>query len=301
MARRATGRRWRPARRARVSLERVAIAVDAAEPSYIQYGARDLAGYLTTLGGRPVPVRARPRRRRPARSSSRSATRMAAAYGGVALDGLGAEGFLPRDPTRGKGRWCSSPADAARHQRRLATLLPLIKADRRAPYFDGPLDRRETPSIAVRGIHLNGWPLKYPYAFRSWKEEDWKRFIDIAWAQRINLFYLWPFMEIIPVPHVRGRRSLSAGSQTRRGLRAEPARHGSLDHAVGEPHRRFRLRHPRSALSHLLGDGECQKDMNPADPEQFANILKSLRSLLQDREQRRRLLLYRFRSRGLAA
>jgi hypothetical protein len=41
-------------------------------------------------------------------------------------------------------------------------------------------------------LHLNGWPLKYPYGFRVWREADWKRFIDIAWAQRINIFYLWP-------------------------------------------------------------------------------------------------------------
>ena len=47
-----------------VSLERVAIAVDAAEPSYIQYGARDLAGYLTTLGGHQV---VRPRQGRVSR------------------------------------------------------------------------------------------------------------------------------------------------------------------------------------------------------------------------------------------
>ncbi len=78
--------------------------------------------------------------------------------------------------------------------------MQMIRADGKSAYLDGPLDLRNRPSFAVRGIHLNGWPLNYPYAFRSWKEADWKKFIDIAWAQRINLFYLWPFMEILPVP-----------------------------------------------------------------------------------------------------
>ena len=42
---------------------------------------------------------------------------------------------------------------------------------------------------------------------------------------------------------VCGRRSLSAGSSSRSGLRKEPARHGSVDHAVGQSHRDVRLRH----------------------------------------------------------
>jgi hypothetical protein len=47
---------------------------------------------------------------------------------------------------------------------------------------------------------LNGWAFNYPYAYRPWKEEDWKRFIDILWSQGGNLLYMLPMMEIMPVP-----------------------------------------------------------------------------------------------------
>ena len=56
------------------------------------------------------------------------------------------------------------------------------------------------PAFAVRGMHLNGWPLNYPYSFRGWREADWQRYLDILAYQGINLFYLWPFIEIMPVP-----------------------------------------------------------------------------------------------------
>jgi len=38
--------------------------------------------------------------------------------------------------------------------------------------------------------------LKYPYA--AWKERDWDRFIDMAWADRMNLLLLAPLFEILP-------------------------------------------------------------------------------------------------------
>ncbi len=49
-------------------------------------------------------------------------------------------------------------------------------------------------------MHFNGWAFNYPYSFRGWKEEDWKSYIDILSYQNVNLLYLWPFMEIMPVP-----------------------------------------------------------------------------------------------------
>ena len=133
---------------------------------------------------------------------------------------------------------------------------------------------RNKPSFAVRGIHLNGWPLNYPYAFRSWKEADWKKFIDIAWAQRINLFYLWPFMEILPVPlsaedeaYLQEVHRVVDYAQNQRGMEVwimqSANRIGTSD--CGTPDPRFR--------PYWVSD--CQKDMNPADPQQFERVLKS--------------------------
>jgi hypothetical protein len=266
----------RPAGQQPMSLERVAIAVDPAEPSYIQYGARDLAGYLTALGGHQVAVRTKAEAPASGETVIAVGERMVTAYGGAALDGLGPEGFLFETRTRGKGTGTlllvagQTPRGT---NAGLATLLPLVKFGRGAPYLDGPPDRRETPSIAVRGIHLNGWPLNYPYAFRSWKEDDWKRFVDIAWAQRINLLYLWPFMEIVPLPmspedeaYLQEVRRVVDYAQSQRGMEVwimqSANRIGVSD--CGSPDPRLRT---------YWVIGTCQQDMNPADPEQVARIM----------------------------
>jgi hypothetical protein len=156
----------------------------------------------------------------------------------------------------------------------VAALLQMIRADGNVPYVDGPVDLRSKPTYAKRGIHLNGWPLNYPYAFRSWKEADWKRFVDIAWAQRINLFYLWPFMEILPVPlskedeaYLQEVQRVVDYAKNQRGMEVwimqSANRIGTSD--CGTPDPRVRA----------YWVNECQKDMNPADPQQFARIMKS--------------------------
>jgi hypothetical protein len=260
---------------AHVSLERVAIAVDAAEPSYIQYGARDLAGYLTTLGGRPVPVRAKAVAPQAGEIVIAIGERIVTAYGGASLEGLAPEGFLFETRSRGKGTLLLVTGPSARGTNAaIASLLPLIKTGSGAPFFERAPDRRESPSIGVRGIHLNGWPLNYPYAFRAWKEDDWKRFVDIAWAQRINLFYLWPFMEIVPLPmsaddeaYLQEVRRVIDYAQTQRGMEVwimqSANRIGVSDCDSQDPR-----------LRTYWVMGKCQQDMNPSDPDQFARIMK---------------------------
>ena len=153
--------------------------------------------------------------------------------------------------------------------------MQMIRVEDRSAYLDGPIDLLSKPDTAVRGIHLNGWPLKYPYGFRSWKEEDWKRFIDIAWAERVNLFFLWPFMEIMPAPlspqdeaYLQEVRRVVDYAQNQRGIKVwimQSANRIALSDC-GTPDPRFRT---------YWVMGECQKDMNPADPEQFSKILRS--------------------------
>ena len=227
--------------------------------------------------------------------------RIATAYGGAALADLGDEGFVFEARHRGGGTVLVVAGQSPRGTNAgLATLLPLIRSGQGGPYVQGPLDRRETPSIAVRGIHLNGWPLNYPYAFRAWKEEDWKRFIDIAWAQRINLFYLWPFMEIIPLPltpedeaYLQEVRRVVDYAQNQRGMEVwimqSANRIGVSD--CGS-------RDPRLRTYWVMGT--CQQDMNPGDPEALARAMAHFEALLPHRRQRRRLLLHRLGSGRLA-
>jgi hypothetical protein len=262
----------------RVSLDDAVVLVDRNEPSYLQFGAKDLASYLTQITGKPVAVSSSLNAALKAKSVVAIGEEMARSLN-VDLESasdLGDEGSVIRSFDKGGSKVViiAGPNPHGTNAG-LATFMPMIHGEGKSAYLDGPVDLRSKPSIAVRGIHLNGWPLKYPYAFRSWKEEDWKRFIDIAWAQRINLFYLWPFMEIIPVPmsaedegYLQEVRRVVDYAQNQRGMEVWIMQSANRI-AVAD----CGIRDPRFRTYWVMG--ECQKDMNPADPEQFANILKS--------------------------
>jgi hypothetical protein len=263
-----------------VPLGGITILVNAEEPSYVQYGAHDLASYIGGITGTEIPVASSVT----GISNSREILSIGEAEA-HALDvplsfpqGTGSEGFVIRSLIR-KNTTILAVAGPNPHGTNsgIATLLQMIKSHGKSAYFDDT-DVESAPRYQLRGIHLNGWPLNYPYAFRSWKEADWKRFIDIAWAQRINLFYLWPFMEILPVPlseedkaYLQEVRRVVDYAQTQRGIKVwimqSANRIGISDCKIRDP--RFRP----------YWVNECQKDMNPADPDQFTRIMKSFEAL----------------------
>lgn len=266
----------------RILLDNVDILVDAAETSYVRYGAKDLGSYLTEIAGKPVSVNNSPKDSGKAKTIIAIGEKMARAMGAdmEAASDLGDEGSVIRSFDKGRTK-VVIVAGLNPHGTNtgIATFMQMIKAEGKSPYVEGPLDLRNKPSIAVRGIHLNGWPLNYPYAFRSWKEADWRHFVDIAWAQRINLFYLWPFMEIIPVPlsaedeaYLQEVQRVIEYAQKQRGMEVwimqSANRVAVSDCQVKDP--RFRT---------YWVPGECQQDMNPADPQQFDNILAHFEEL----------------------
>lgn len=262
----------------RVSLDGAVILVDGNESSYVQYGARDLGSYLSEITGKSVAVSSSINAAQKAGVVIAVGQRMARAMGtdlGSASE-PGDETCVIRSFEKG-GTTSVVVAGPDPHGTNMgiATFMQLIRADGKAAYLNGPINLLSKPSIAVRGIHLNGWPLKYPYAFRSWGEEDWKRFIDIAWAQRVNLFFLWPFVEIMPVPlsaedeaYLQTVHRVVDYAQNQRGMEVwimqSANRIGISD--CGTRDSRFRT---------YWVLGECQKDMDPADPTQFSNVLRS--------------------------
>jgi len=265
----------------RLSLEEAVILVDGNEVSYIQYGARDLGAYLREITGKAVSVSTSAETAGKGKSVIVIGEKMARAVDADLgpVSELGETGFVIRsfdkEGTRGV-------VIAGRHPHGtnsgIATFMQKIRADGKSPYVDGPLDVRSQPSFAVRGIHLNGWPLNYPYAFRSWKEQDWKQFVDIAWSQRVNLFYLWPFMEIIPVPlsaeneaYLHEVRRIVDYAQNQRGMEVWIMQSANRI-AVSD----CGARDPRVRTYWV---NNCQRDMNPADPQQFENILESFDAL----------------------
>jgi hypothetical protein len=261
----------------RVSLNDALIVVDASEASYVQYGAKDLGSYLTEITGKPLVISGTPNVDRKSKSIIAIGEKAALAMGadlGPANSSNNDSSVIRSFDKSGVQVLVVAGRDPHGTNTGIATLMQMIRAEGKSAYLDGPVDLHNQPSYAVRGIHLNGWPLKYPYAFRSWKEEDWKRFIDIAWAQRINLFYLWPFMEIMPVPlssedeaYLQEVRRVVDYAQNERGMEVwimqSANRIGTSN--CGTPDPRFR--------AYWIND--CQKDVNPADPQQFARILTS--------------------------
>jgi hypothetical protein len=263
----------------RIVLNGAVILVDASEASYVQYGARDLGSYLAEITAEPSTVATTPAAAGKAKTILALGDKMARAMGVEPESDLGIDGSIIRSLERSGAR-VVVVAGSGPHGTNtgIATLMQLIRAEGRTAFLEGPLDLRNKPSYAVRGIHLNGWPLNYPYAFRAWKEADWKKFIDIAWAQRINLFYLWPFMEIIPVPlstedeaYLREVQRVVEYARKQRGMEVwimqSANRIGLSDCGTRDP--RFRAYWVNS----------CQKDMNPADLRQFARILDSFEAL----------------------
>ena len=170
----------------------------------------------------------------------------------------------------------------------VATLLRAIEMDpKTGPYVNGPLDTVNRPSYLKRGLHLNGWPLKYPYSFRVWKEADWMRFIDMAWVQRINLFYLWPFMEIIPLPlssedrsYLQEVRRVVDYAQNKRGMEVwifqSANRIGVSDCSSVDPRER-----PYWVMGKSGTSSGCQQDMNPANATQFAQIISHFQAFYE--------------------
>ncbi|MGH9644727.1 MAG: hypothetical protein ACRD3Q_20170 [Terriglobales bacterium] len=265
-----------------IELNGARVLVGASEPSYVQYAAQDLAHYLNGVTGENLPVS------RTVEAAGQTTTVIA--VGEEVADALqvrlpekellGVEGSSIRAIARG-GLKIIVVAGRDPHGTNMgvATLLRLIGTRGRDAYLPTELDLTSKPSIAVRGFHMNGgWQLNHPYGFRTWTEEDWKRFVDIVWAERGNLIFIWPYAETMTIPLAREDqeyleefRRITEYAQKQRGMEVwimQSANRVAISNCH-EPDPRLR--------PHWL-DG-CQKDMNPADPDQFANIVRSFETL----------------------
>jgi len=197
---------------------------------------------------------------------------------GLAQYRLGDEGFMIRSLVS-RGRTCVVVTGAAPAGTKfgLAHLAKMVTGQDRTAFVDGPISLLSRPSFAKRGMHLNGWPIGYPHGFRGWKEDDWKRYLDILTYQGVNLFYLWPFMEIMPVPlsradeeYLRECRRVVEYAQQRQGMEVWimqcTNRVAKDDCGVVDPRQRPYWR-------------PSQEDLNPGNPEHFSAIMKSREAL----------------------
>ena len=134
----------------RIALDDAAILVDSGEPTYVQYGAKDLANYLGEISGKPVVVSASVNAGKGAKSIIALGEKAALAMGAD----LGAAKELGDDDSeiRSFDKAGTHVVIVAGHNPHgtntgIATLMLMVRAEGKSPYLDGPLDLRNRPSL----------------------------------------------------------------------------------------------------------------------------------------------------------
>jgi hypothetical protein len=258
----------------RMALDRAAIATDAEMPSYVQYAVEDLAGYLGEITGNKVPVLAANDAESPTQIVVGSKNAGKIFHEPLSAEKLGKEGFLLKVVSRGDVRYVvAAGATPQGTNAALGALMKAVQFEGKTPYLPADLDVSGKPSFAKRGMHFNGWTLNDPYTFRTWREQDWRRYLDILSYQGVNLFYVWPFIEIMPVPlsaedqaYLEECRRLIDYAQRKRGMEVwimQCTNRVAKDRCgVADPRQRPYWR-------------PSQEDLNPGKPEDFKAIMAS--------------------------
>lgn len=191
-----------------ISLRDCLILIDDEQPAYVRRGVEDLERVIERFGGK------RPQLIRDA----------AAAGGDIPVIKIGTPLDDPGEAAGQLGRASRPEAFVltARAPAQDAQSPPVvtIAADdpgglkfgiveliRRLDVSDGdvriacPLEIAREPRFATRGMyaHLHWW-YHWPYALRSWKLEDWKRYADLLTHLGFNAIQMWPMMELLPHP-----------------------------------------------------------------------------------------------------
>jgi len=262
--------------RHRIPLDRVSIVADPGQPTYVRHGLDDLRAYLRELGGTVRRAQSLDRADGTVILIGPQITRRV--LGAAAPTGLGDEGYCLRSLIRDGQVLVLVTGETPRGTRfGITALMGLLRKAGGSPYLDGPLAITSRPAFVVRGMHLNGWAFGSPYSFRAWTEAEWHQYLDLLSCQGANLIFLWPFMEIIPVPlspedeaYLREFRRVVAYAQQECGMQVWMMQSGNRvardDGGVRDPRRRPYWR-------------PSQVDMNPADPAQFQAIMASREAL----------------------
>ena len=120
------------------------------QPAYVQRGVQELAECLREHGGAAVQIVV----------GEKSVQRFAPDIWRKQSSSLGAEGFLIRNH---QGSLLVTGATPQGTKYGLVELVKRIDAAGRLPHH---INLTSVPAFGVRGMHLNGWAMNYPYAFR---------------------------------------------------------------------------------------------------------------------------------------
>ncbi len=257
-----------------VRLEHATIVTSPDEPSFIQYGIQELAGYLKELTGDEVPV--------VASADNTTGVRIVVGTDSVKKlfpqsipgEDLGDEGYVLRTVSQDGAQCVLATGSTPRGTKiALGLLMKKIQSDGMSAFVPVTLDVSGKPAFAKRGMHFNGWAINYPYTFRTWTEEDWQKYLDMLSYQGVNLFYLWPFIEIMPVPlspedeaYLEECRRVVDYAQKKHGMEVwlmQCTNRVAKDRCgVADPRQRPYWR-------------PSQEDLNPGNPEHFKAIMAS--------------------------
>ena len=264
----------------RLTLDHATVVADADQPSFVQYGIEELVSYLKDATGNAISVVA----------SMKDAkgmqilvgTKMAQQVLGedLSTEQLGVQGYLLKSLSK-EGTQYLVVTGATPHGTKaaLSGLMKAIQVENKSAFVPTPIDRLQKPPIAKRGMHFNGWAFNPPYSFRDWSEQEWQKYLDVLAYQGVNLFYLWPFIEIMPVPlspedqsYLEECRRVVDYAQKTHGMEVWimqcTNRVAKDDCGVKEPRRRPYWR-------------KSQEDLNPGNPEHFKAIVASRDAMYQ--------------------
>lgn len=258
----------------RLALDHAAIVTDAAQPFFVQYAVEELVGYLKESTGNDVPVSSSPDSAGGVRILVGTKTVRQLLPRNLPDEKLGEEGYVLKSVSKDGVEYLVVTGRSPRGTKiALATLMKAVRIEGKSAFVPALVDVRGKPAFAKRGLHFNGWAFKSPYSFRNWREEDWHSYLDILAYQGVNLFYLWPFMEIMPLPlspedqaYLEECRRVVDYAQKKHGMEVwimQCTNRVAQDRCgVADP----RLR-PYWRAS--------QKDLNPAEPQDFQAIMAS--------------------------
>ncbi len=258
----------------RLALDHAVIVTDAAQPSFVQYAVEELVGYLEESTGNDIPVVASPDDTRGVRILVGTKTVKQLLPQNLPDEKLGEEGYWLKSVSKDGVEYLVVTGRSPRGTKiALAALMKAVRIEGKSAFVPALLDVSGKPAFAKRGLHFNGWAFKSPHSFRNWREEDWQSYLDILSYQSVNLFYLWPFIEIMPLPlspedqaYLEECRRVVDYAQKKHGMEVwimQCANRVAKDRCgVADPRLRPYWR-------------PSQQDLNPAKPQDFQAIMAS--------------------------
>jgi hypothetical protein len=258
----------------KIVLDRAIIVADSAEPSFVQYGVKELAGFLKDVTGNEIRVVNSPGETNGVRIVVGTQAAGQIVSEGLPDPGAGEEAYVLRCLTKADTVYVIAAGGTPRGTKAaLAALVRAIGVEGKSAFLPASLNVATQPAVPKRGMHFNGWAFNAPYSFRAWREEDWQRYLDILAYQGVNLFYLWPFIEIMPVPlspedreYLEECRRVVDYAQKRHGMEVwimQCTNRVARDRCgVADPRRRPYWR-------------SSQEDLDPGRPEHLQAILAS--------------------------